>query len=95
MPPPMGIRSVLKMLDLKVRSAWLRAYQKEIKTLIDAESFALESPKDGEPVIPTMETKIKSDGSLDKLKCRIVARGDLQDTGMEDSWSPTAPFRSL
>jgi hypothetical protein len=37
----------------------------------------------------------KSDGSLDKLKCRFVVRGDLQDTGMEDSWSPTAPFRSL
>jgi hypothetical protein len=49
-------------------------------------------------VIPTMESikvKIKSDGSLDKLKCRIVVRGDLHDTAMEDSWSPTAPFRSL
>ncbi len=23
------------------------------------------------------------------------SRGDLQDTAMEDSWSPTAPFRSL
>jgi hypothetical protein len=98
MPPPMGIRSVLKMLDPKVRTACLGAYQKEIKTLIDAKTFALESPKDGEPVIPIMETnkvKIKSDGSLGKLKCRIVVRGDLQDTGMKDSWSPTAPFRSL
>ncbi len=68
MPPPMGIRSVLKMLDPKVRTAWLRAYQKEIKTLIDAKTVALENPKDGEPVIPTMETnkvKIMSDGSLD------------------------------
>jgi hypothetical protein len=49
-------------------------------------------------VIPTMETikvKIKSDGSLDKLKCRIAVRGDLQDTAVEDSWSPTALFRSL
>ncbi len=85
MPPPMGIRSVLKMSDKKVREAWLRAYQKEIKTLIDAKTFALDQPRDGEAVIPTMETnkfKIKSDGSLDKLKCRIVVRGDLQDTGM-------------
>ncbi len=49
-------------------------------------------------MIPTMETnkvKIKSDGSLDKLKCSIVVTGDLQGTVMEDSWSPTAPFRSL
>jgi hypothetical protein len=96
MPPPMGIRSVLKMSDLKFREAWLRANQKEIKTLIDAKTFALDKPKDA--VISTLETnkvKIKSDGSLDKLKCRIVVRGHLQDTTMEDSWSPTAPFRSL
>jgi hypothetical protein len=98
MPPPMGIRSVLKMLDLKVREVWLRAYQKEIKTLIDAKTFALVIHKEGELVMHTMETnkaKIKSDGSLDKLKCRIVVRGDLQDTAMGDSWSPTAYFRSL
>ncbi len=98
MPPPMGIRLDLKMSDKKFREAWLRAYQKEIKTLIDAKAFALDKPRDGEPVIPTMETnkvKIKSDGSLEKLKCRIVVRGDLQDTGMENSWSPKAPFRSL
>ena len=64
MPSPMGIRSVLKMSDKKVREAWLRAYQKEIKTLIDAKTFG--KPRDGEAVIPTMETnkvKIKSDGS--------------------------------
>ncbi len=66
MPPPMGIRSVLKMSDLKVREAWFSAYKKKIKTLIDAKTFALDKPKDGEPVIPTMESnkvKIKSDGS--------------------------------
>ncbi len=49
-------------------------------------------------MIPTMETnkvKIKSDGPLDKLNCRIVVRGDLQGRAMGDSWSPTARFRSL
>ncbi len=98
MPPPMGIRSVMKMPDKKVGEAWLRAYQKEIKTLIGAKTFALDKPRDGEAVISTMGTnkvKIKSDGSLDKLECRIKVRGHLQGTGMEDSWSPTAPFRSL
>jgi hypothetical protein len=92
-------RNPPKLLTFKYFQA-ARHWQemKEIKTLIDAKTFALESSKDGEPVIPTMETnkvKIKSYGSLYKLKCRIVVRGDLQDTGMEDSWSPTAPFRSL
>ena len=60
----MGIRSVLKMSDLKIREAWLTPYQKEIKTLIDAKTLVLDKPKNGEPVIPTMETnkvKIKSD----------------------------------
>jgi hypothetical protein len=85
------------MSDLKVRKAWLRAYQKEIKTLIDSKTFALDKLRDGEPVLPTMETnkvKITSDRSLDKLKCRIVVMGDLEDT-MEYYWIPTAPFRSL
>jgi hypothetical protein len=75
MPPFMGIRSVLKTSDLKVREAWLRAYQKEFKTLFDAKTFALDKPKDGEPVIAIMETnkiKIKHDGSLDRLKCKIM-----------------------
>jgi hypothetical protein len=52
----MGIRSVLKMSDLKVREAWLRDYQKEIKTLTDTKTFALDKSKDGEPVILALET---------------------------------------
>ncbi len=97
-PFMLGIRSVLKMSDVQVREAWLRTYQKEIKTLIVAKIFALDKPKDGEPVKPTMETnkvKFYSDGSLENLKCRIVVRGDLQETAMEDSWSPTVPFGPL
>jgi hypothetical protein len=86
------------MSDPKVKEGWLRAYQKEIKTLIDAKTFSLDTPKDKEPAIPTMEShkvKIKSDVSLDNLKGRIVVRKYLQDTAMGDSWSPTAVFRSL
>ena len=40
--------------------------------------------------------KIQSDGSLDKLKLRIVFRGDLQNKEMiGDTWSPTAYMRTL
>ena len=40
--------------------------------------------------------KIKSDGSLDKFKLRIVVRGDLQNKEMVgDTWSPTASMRNL
>jgi hypothetical protein len=75
MPPPMGVRSVLKMSDPEIKEGWLKAYQKEIKTLIDAKTFALDTQKEGETVIPTMETnkvKINSDGSLDKLKWKTL-----------------------
>ena len=40
--------------------------------------------------------KIKSDGSLDKLKLRIVVRGYLQHNKLVgDTWSPTASMRTL
>ena len=42
------------------------------------------------------KAKIQSDGSLDKLKLRIVGRGDLQNKEMVgDTWSPTASMRNL
>ena len=38
----------------------------------------------------------KSDGSLDKLKLRIVVRGDPQKKELfGDNWSPTASLRTL
>ena len=42
------------------------------------------------------KAKIQSDGSLDKLKLRIVVRGDLQNREMVgDTWSPTSSTRTL
>ena len=42
------------------------------------------------------KAKIQSDGSLDKLKPRIVVRGDLQNKEMVgDTWSPTASMGTL
>jgi len=64
--------------------------------LVDNNTFVLDTPKKGESITPIMETfkvKILSDGSLDKLKTRIVVRGDLQSkTLSEDKLSPTASF---
>ena len=40
--------------------------------------------------------KIQSDGSIDKLKLRIVVRGDLQNKEMVgDTWSTTASMKNL
>ena len=42
------------------------------------------------------KAKIQSDGSLDKLKLRIVVSGDLQNKEMVgDTWSTTAFMRNL
>jgi len=40
-----GIRSVLKMSDPNGKEGWLRAYQVEYKTLIDAKAFPLDTTK--------------------------------------------------
>ena len=59
----------------------------------------IEDSKDGEPVTPCMyvyKSKIQSDGILDKLKLRIVVRGDFQNKEMVgDTWSPTESMRTL
>ena len=42
------------------------------------------------------KAKIKSDGSLDRLKLKIVVRGDLHNKELVgDTWSPTASMRTL
>jgi len=98
-PAPKTIRDILKMPDGPVKTAWLQSVRKEFKTLIDNNTFVHDTPRPGEAITPIMETfrvKILSDGSLDKLKTRIVVRGDLQSkTLTEDKWSPTASFRAL
>ena len=55
---------------------------KEIKNLINNQTFIIEDQNEGEPVTPCMDVykaKIQSDGSLHKLKLRIVVRGDMQN----------------
>ena len=42
------------------------------------------------------KAKIQSDGNLDKLKFRIVVRGDLQNKELVgDTWSPKSSMRTL
>ena len=53
---------------------------KEIKNLINNQTLLIEDPDKDEPVDPCMyvyKAKIQCDGSLDKLKLRIVVRGDM------------------
>ena len=91
--------SEVKKLSENTRKPWLNATLKEIKNLINNQTLLIEDQKEGEPVTPCMDvykSNIQSDGSLDKLKLRIVVRGDLQNKEMVgDTWSPTASMRTL
>ena len=80
-PKPRNFAEVTRLAE-NVRKPWLKAILKEIKNLINNQTFMIKDPKDGEPVTPCMDVykaKIQSDGSLEKLKLRILVRGDLQN----------------
>ena len=66
--------------DNFVTSANFLGYgMKDIKNMINNQNFLIKDQNEGEPVTTCMDVhkeKIQSDGSLDKLKLRIVVRGD-------------------
>ena len=96
LPPPQSIRDVLHLSDPQTKKAWLNAFHAEFKVLIENNTFILSEPLEEEPIIPIMadcRVKIRADGNVEKFKCRIVFRGDLQCQLI--SWSPTASQRSL
>ena len=67
-------------LSYDIKKPWLKANLKDIKNLTNNQIFLVEDPKKGEPVTSCMDVykaKIQSDGSLDKVKLRILVRGDL------------------
>ena len=83
-PEPRKFAEVTKLSE-NIRKPWLKATLKEVKNLINNQTFMTEDPKDGKPVTPCMDVykaKIQSDGSLEKLKLRILVRGDLQNKKM-------------
>ena len=59
----------------------------------------MDEADNGYPVTTCMDVNkayMQSDVSLEKLKLRIVVRGDFQNNEMiGDTWAPTAPMRTL
>ena len=97
-PEPRNFAEVTKFAE-NIRKPWLKDTLKEIKNLVNNQTFMIEDPNDGEPVTPCMDVykaKILSYGSLDKLKLRNVVRGDFQNKEMvRDTWSPRASMITL
>ena len=74
--------AVVKQLSDNKKKPWLKETLKEIKNIINNQTLLIKDKNEGEHVTPCMDVykeKIQSDGSLDKLKLRIVVRGDLQN----------------
>ena len=78
---PRNFSKVNRLSD-EINKPWLKETLKEIKNIINNKTFIVQEPEKGEPVTPCMDvykSKIWSDGSLDKLKLRILIRGDLHN----------------
>ena len=97
-PEPRNFAEVTKISG-DIKKPWLKATLKQIKNLINNQTFIVEDPDKYEPVTPCMgvyKSKIQYDGGLDKLKLRIVIRGDLQNKEfVGDTWSSIASMRTV
>ena len=98
-PEPMSVKQIYRM-DEPLKSKWMKSIATEAKVIFDNNTFNFDDvPLPGEQVLPVktvFKTKINADGSLNKLKTRIVVRGDLQKLRPgENAWSPTASMRLL
>ena len=89
---PSGFEEVTR-LPADAKKAWLKATLKEIGNLINNQIFLMDYLDKGDPVTPYMDiykSNIQSDRSLDKLKFRIVVRGNFHNKEMiGETWDPT------
>ena len=97
-PEPIKFAKVTRLSE-DIKKPWLKSTQKEIKILINNQTFLVQNTEKGEPVTPFMDVykaKIQYDGSLDKLKLIFLVGGYLQNKELVgNNWSPTASKRNL
>jgi hypothetical protein len=99
LPEPKGLKQVLRE-PAPIRSAWLVAFHKEVRGFIKTQQGAMiDTPNDTDIIVPVKDIfkcKLNKLGMIEKLKCRIVFRGDLYDPQNPlDSWNPHASWFSL
>ena len=73
-PYPRNFAEVTRLSD-DIKKPWLKETLKDIKNIINNQTFLVQDPEKGDPVTTCMDvykSKIQSDGSLDKIKLRIV-----------------------
>jgi hypothetical protein len=97
LPEPQRIPEILKMPS-HIREPWLNSFKKEFQGLIKRKTVKREEPNDDDIVGHVMEVykaKLDKNGNIDKLKCRIVYRGDLHQHDDIDTWNPHASWMCL
>ena len=97
LPEPRNIKEFRK-LSKPIQQRWLAAIKKEVLNLVNNDTFKAGTIQEGERPIPTMvvfKAKVTSKGTLDKLKVRIVARGDMMAKEEEDTWSGCVAARTV
>ena len=98
LPEPTSLNQVIKLTE-SIKNKWGTAIYKEIKGLFDSDTFTLsDRPLPTDEIVPvklTLKTKLNSHGGLDKLKARVCLRGDMQEKGNINVWSPTSSTRLL
>ena len=89
----------MNRLSEDTRKPWLKETLKEIKNLINNQIVLVDDTEKSDPVTPCMDVykaKIQFDGSIDRLKLRIVVGGDLKNKELVGyTWSPTSSMSTL
>ena len=97
LPEPRSFADLYK-LPIPIRNAWIRALISEIKGLVSKDTFKIEEPPKDTKAYQLMlvfKCKIDKNGYLDKLKVRLVFRGDLVPHDDVDTWNPHASWTAL
>ena len=97
-PAPQTWKQILT-LPPHLKKHWVKSWKAELSTIIKMGTFAhVDGPID-DPIIPVtmkMRIKLKSDGTIDKLKARCCLRGDYQQDLYDwDTWCAIAGFPEL
>ena len=97
LPEPSRLVDILR-LPPRIHDPWVNALIKELKGLVKRGTFKKTSPNDDDEVVMAMDVykcKLDPSGLIEKLKTRIVVRGDLLDKTDVDTWNPHASFLTL